>query len=223
MRNAIASKLAATAGLAALAMAGSVSAATVEFNTSTPGTGFGGGSSLTLDNTSGAAATLTFIPALSSVTGTPSNVNFGNFTLVCATCTTQAVGAGSTFGAFAFDLVVADTTHGATGQFVGSSAGGEVFSDVSTISVAWMPLMVGPGTNNALTGDFGPAQFSLRPFISIVAPNSGAVPGQSTVEGFVNSDDIAVIPVPGSALLALSGLAMLGLIRRKRPVAVKAD
>jgi len=222
MRNAIASRLAATVGLAALAMAGSVSAATVAFNTNTPGTGFGG-ASLTLDNTSGAAATLTFIPALDSVTGVPSNVNLGNFTLVCATCSTQAIGAGSSFGAFTFDLVVADTTHGATGQFVGSSAGGNVFSDVSSILIEWMPLLVGPGTNNALTGDFGPAQFGISPFTFIVAPNSGAVPGQSTVQGFVTSDDIAVIPVPGSALLALSGLAMFGLIRRKRPVAVKAD
>jgi hypothetical protein len=39
-----------------------------------------------------------------------------------------------------------------------------------------------------------------------------AVPGQTTVEGVV----VENIPVPGSALLTASGLALFGLLRRKR-------
>lgn len=202
------------AGVVAVALAGTATAATVTFNTNTVGTGFGG-SSLALNSSSGAAATLTYIAAPTTTTGTPSNVNFGNFTLVCAACSTQALGTGATFGAFAFDLVVQDVNEGGTGKFVGSSVGGTIFSDVSPIVLNWSPVSIGPGTNGALTGSFGVSTFSLNAFTGIVAPNSGAVLGQTTVEGVV-TEGVATIPVPGSALLTLSGLALLGLLRKKR-------
>ncbi len=186
-------------------------AAPVTFNTNAAGTGFGG-TSLTLANTSGVAATLTFIPDGNTTVGVPSNVNFGNFTLVCATCTTQTVGTGSFFNPFTFDLILTDVTDGATGRFVGTSTGGNVYSDVSQITVNWAPLVLGPGTTNALTGSFGPTSFSTTVFTGIVAPNSGAVPGQSTVQGFVDTN-----PVPEPATYASVGIALiaLGLARRR--------
>lgn len=199
------------AGVACLALAASSLAATLTFSTNTAGTGFGG-SSLTLNNSAGAAATLTFIPNGAITTGVPSQVNFGNFTLVCPACTTQALNAGSVLPAFTFDLVIADTTNGATGRFVGTSTGGSVFSDVSQITINWAPLQLGPDANNALTGSFGTAIFSTTVFTGIVAPNSGAVPGQTTVEGAVA---LQAAPEPSSLGLFGGALLVLGLLWRR--------
>jgi len=199
-------------GVAVFMMVGSASATTVTYNTNAAGTGFGG-SSLTLNNSTGQAATLTYIPDVNITTGVPSNVNFGNFTLVCGTCSTQAIGTGSFFNSFTFDLVITDVTDGATGQFVGTSTGGQVFSDVSQVTVNWAPLQLGPGTNNATSGDFGPTIVTTTVFTGIVAPNSGAVPGQSTVQGFVNS---SAVPEPATLSLVGGTLLGLGMLRRKR-------
>lgn len=76
-------------GAALFMAAAGASAAVITYSTDAPDTGFDG-ASLTLDNVSGVAATLTFIPNVNIATGVPSNINFGNFTLVCPTCTTQA-------------------------------------------------------------------------------------------------------------------------------------
>ena len=128
-------------------MAANASANTITYTTDAAGTGFGG-SSLILNNSLGAAATRTFQPRVSITTGIPSNVSFGTITLVCPTCSTQAIGAGSFFNPFTFDLIITDVTDGATGQFVGTSTGGTVFSDVSQIAVNWAPLQLGPGTRD---------------------------------------------------------------------------
>jgi hypothetical protein len=207
------------AGVAVLMMAGSASASTVTYNTNatgTAGTGFNGTGNLVLNNSLGAAATLTYIPDPNITTGVPSNVNFGNFTLVCSTCSTQAMGAGSFFNSFMFDLVITDVTDGnATGQFVGSSTGGAVWSDVSQITINWSPLQLGPGTNHAASGNFGPTIFGTSSFTGIVAPNSGQVPGQSTIQGTVNS---TLVPEPATLSLVGGALLGLGMLRRKHVV-----
>ena len=140
-------------------MAAGVSAATITFNTAqtgTGGTGFNGTGNLVLQSTSGADAILAFVPDMNSVNAVPGNVNFGNFTLACASCSTQAGGFGSFFNAFTFEVVITDVTDGATGIFVGSAAAGSVYLDASTITLNWQPLQLGPGTSNATSGSFGP-------------------------------------------------------------------
>jgi PEP-CTERM motif len=204
------------AGLAGFLMGASASASPITYNTNGPGTGFGG-TSLVLNNSSGAVATLTFNPRPNITTGVPSNVSFGNFNLLCLTCTTQALLGGSFFNAFTFDLVITDITDGATGRFVGSSIGGSVFSDVSQITINWAPLQVGPFGNAALTGSFGTTSFTTTVFTGIVAPNSGQTLGRSTVEGAVDflgsSLDVAA-PEPSTFVMVGAALFGLGVWRR---------
>ena len=199
-------------GVAVFMMAASASAATVTYSTNASGTGFSG-TSLTQNNASGQAATLTFIPDVNIATGVPSNVNFGNFTLVCPSCSTQALGSGSFFNPFAFNLIITDVSDGGTGMFVGSSTGGSVWSDVSQITINWAPLQLGPGANNAYTGNFGSTIFTTTVFTAIVAPNSGEVPGQSTIQGHVDSN---AVPEPATLSLVGGALFGLGVLRRRR-------
>lgn len=205
-----------TTALMLFLMAAGARASTITFSTNVAGTGFGG-ASLTLNNSSGAAATLTYIPNANVVTGVPSNVNLGNFTLACPNCSTQAGGVNSFFPAFTFDLLITDVTDGATGRFVGTSTGGTVFSDVSQITINWAPLSLGPGTNNALIGDFGVTIFSTTIFTGIVAPNSGDPLGRTTVEGFVDFDT-ADVPEPGT--FAVTGLALVAVAFVRRSAAI---
>lgn len=197
-------------GVAALFMAAPASAVPITYSTNTVGTGFNGGGALFLNSTSGEAATLTYVPNVSSTSGVPSFINYGDFTLACSTCTPVLT---STFAAFTFDLIIADTTDGATGKFLGTSAGGTVSSNTSTMSLVWAPAQLGPGTSNALTGSFGGTIFAKPALTAIVAPNSGTPPGLTSIEGYVDS---AAVPEP--ATFALLGVALLGLgaLRHKR-------
>ena len=60
-------------------MAASVTAATITYSTNAPGTGFGG-TSLILNNSLGASATLTYTQDVSVTSGVPSNTSFGKLT-----------------------------------------------------------------------------------------------------------------------------------------------
>jgi hypothetical protein len=203
---------AAIAVAAVFIMAGSVSAGTVTFTTNSSLTGFNGTASNTLtSNSSGAAATLNYIDNASSTTGLPSNVDFGNFTLVCPLCSTQLMGTGAVFNPFTFKVIITDTTDNASGFFLGTSSGGTIFSDVSPIDINWSPLQLGPGTSNASSGNFGATIFTTTIFTGIVAPNSGgSTPGYTTIQGHVDS---APVPEPSTIGLIGCGLICLGLLR----------
>jgi hypothetical protein len=187
----------------------------ISYTTNSIGTGFAG-SGLVLNSTGGQAATLTFTPNTSSNTGVPSNIDLGDFILVCTSCT---VAQTTTFGSFTFNLVVNDTTDNAFGQFVGTSSGGTVSSNTSTVQVNWTsptPLTLGGGTSHATAGNFGNTVFSIpSPVSLIVAPNSGSPAGDTTIQGQVTSV-AAVSPEPTTLAMIGGGLLGLGLLRKRR-------
>ena len=201
---------------AVLLMSGDASAGVITFNTNSTDTGFVG-SGLTLINAFGAEATLTFNPNPDVTAGTPSNVNLGAFVLECPDCSTRDLGVGATFAPFVFHLVITSVSDNATGRFVGTSAGGTVFSNASPISIRWSPLQLGPDELHAIAGNFGPTIFTTTGFTGIIAPNTGWVPGRTTVQAFVDSTTVAdVAGVPEPATWSLVLVTMLGLAIRGR-------
>lgn len=203
------------AAILIMMMAASAGATTIVYDTADGGSIFVGGG-LTLDSTGGATATLTYNPIGDTTVDGPTNINLGSFTLSCPTCGTEASGLGTAFGAFTFDLVVSDDTptdDTAVGEFVGTSTGGTVWSDASNISISWLPISLGPGTTGALSGDFGTEVFTISTPTLIVAPNSGASPGVTTVQGA-----LASTAAPEPATMAMVGGLFIGLaaLARKR-------
>ena len=192
----------------------------ITYNTNDPGTGFGG-TSLTLNSTMGPAATLEFFPNVNGNIDVPSNLNYGTFVLRCALCSTRALGIGAFFNPFMFDLIVTSVTDSARGRFAGFSDGGMIYHDASPITLDWLPLELGPGTNtnNPGGGSFGSTVFQITPRTHIVAPNSGRLPGETTVQGeiFGASDfPLEAVPEPASMISVGLGLLALGAIGRRR-------
>jgi len=188
--------------------------ANIIYRTDSTGTIFVGGTDVL--TSVGGLATLTFAPNASGSSGVPSNVDYGDFLLACASCGIEGSGLGTAFGAFNFDLIVIDTTDNVQGEFVGHSPGGLVYSDVSQVSITWTPGQLGPGTSNVLAGlgtTFNNTFFTSPSTTLIVAPSSGSPKGDTTVQGTVNS---SAIPEPATLLLLGAGLLGLGVLRRKR-------
>ena len=206
------------AAIAIFLMAAEANAGTITYSTNAANTEFVSPTTgLTLDSSSGLAAILTFLPDVNIAIGVPSNINYGIFTLQCDACVTNQ-SSSAIFSAFAFDLVITDQTDGATGVFVGSSPGGSVAFNSSTITLNWQPLQIGPDTANTLTGDFGSTFFNITTTSRIVAPDSGANIGQTTVQGSLDSAFVNTsgVPEPGTMGLFGVGLIGVGLLRRRR-------
>ena len=198
----------------ALSLTVVASASTISF--STAGTFVSSGTTI-LGQTSGAPATITFTGNVVNNGASGSNVNFGDMVVACSTCGTQAQLSGAFFNAFTFDLVITDTGAGnTTGEFVGTSAGGNIFSDYSSLSIAWTPVQLGPGGSHVLSGPgFGTDFFGIYTPTPIVAPNSGTpgALGDTTVQGSVGS---TTVPEPATFLVLGVSLLGLGPLRRKR-------
>lgn len=203
------------AAILIMTMAASASASSIVYDTTDGGSIFVG-SGLTLNSTGGAAATLAYHPIGDTTVGVPTNINLGSFTLSCPSCGTEASGLGTSFGAFTFDLIISDdtpTNDTAVGEFVGTSSGGTVWSDQSSVSISWLPVSLGPGTTNAISGNFGTSVFTISTPSLIVSPNSGSNPGTTTVQGA-----LASTAAPEPATMAMVGGLFIGLaaLARKR-------
>ena len=201
-------------------MAASAHAGTVTFDTLSSGF-VGGGSTCntpalgtTCINTIGGSPStgqLGFVadPSMTAV----GNVNYGNFTVVCTSCSNIAGGVGAFFPAFSFDLIIHDITDNTTGMFVGSVGASQVYTDASNLTITWVPLQLGPGTSGASggSGSFGTTDFNITTQTRIVNVFSGAQVGSTTVQGTIANGT----PEPTTLGLVGGALIGLGLLRKK--------
>jgi hypothetical protein len=183
-------------------LAASAHAAVIFYDVS--GSGFNGTNNFTLNQTSGAAATIVFNDSGNPFSASPpptSVATYGEFDVTCSTCTTAAGGTGATFGAFVFDLVVDDTTDGGTQTFIGTSSGGTLFTDNSTVTITWTPA----------TLVYGSTTFTPPAIAGINAPSGGFQ--ITTLQGTISSN---TVPEPATLGMLGAGLLGLGFIARKR-------
>jgi hypothetical protein len=202
------------AAILIMMLAATASASSIVYDTTdSTSTGFNGTNVLTLNSTSGAAATLVYTAVGDTTVGVPTNINLGKFVLTCPTCGPSTSGASAVFASFTFDLFVSlDTPTNDTGigEFIGTSAGGTAWSDSSTVSIVWSPMVIGPGTTGATSGSFGSSIFSITNPTLIVSPNTNN--GTTTVQGtLTQTPEPATMAMVGGLFIGLAGMA-----RRKR-------
>ena len=197
-------------------------AASITYNTNSALTGFvsSNGSPITVTNllasSNNPQSSLLFTPNPTAATGTPSGLNLGDFLLTCTGCGTTA---STIFNPFSFDLVVTDVTDGATGMFIGTSSGGTVSSNSTTIVIHWATAIVGslelgPGTFNANSGNFGTTVFNkLTADTVLAAPNSGSPVGVTTIQGQIADSSV---PEPATYNLLAGSLLCLAFFGRRK-------
>lgn len=203
------------AAILIMMLAATASASSIVYDTSdATSTGFNGvGGVLTLNSTSGVAATLVYTAVGDTTVGVPTNINLGKFVLTCAACGSSPGGPSAVFASFTFDLFLSldtPTTDTAIGEFIGTSTGGTAYSNSSNITITWSPLLIGPGTTGATSGNFGLDSFTVTSPTLIVSPNTNN--GTTTVQG-------AVTAAPEPATMAMAGgllIGLAGMARRKR-------
>jgi hypothetical protein len=158
-----------------------------------------------VNSSSGQAATLSFTPISDTDVPVPSPVEYGHFTLTCSGCGATGSGLGATFSQITFQLDIDDTTDGAHGTLLATTAGSVTVYTDSTIEITWAPTtQLGPGGNHSLSGSFGSTYFTIGSSTAIAF-------GDTALNG-----DVGAVPEP--ATLAMVGGAIIGLaaLARKR-------
>jgi hypothetical protein len=152
-----------------------------------------------------------------TVTALTSNINYGEFSLVC---TLGCDGAPVTVPAFTFVITVDDTTDVAVGNFTGTYSGGQTIAYNSTgpvgsssVDVFWSPTQLGSGTSGATSGNFGPTDFTITNPTQVVDPTQNG--GVSTIQGTVTSIEATGTPEPATLVMVGAALLGVGVLRKK--------